>query len=283
MSKTAIVTGGSHNIGQGLAITLARHGYDVFITYNSRLEGALETKRCIEELGQKCWVYQASLEREEVPQQMVDQAHKDMGHIDLLVCNASQGSAYGSILTMTPDFLNRIFALNFRNYILCAAGVSRYMVADKIPGTIIFITSTHADRAYPEDLLYGSLKAGIQRAAESMALDLGSYGIRVNCIAPGCIWPLNPDNPVPPFVTECIPLQRVGTPSEIGDLVAFLASDAGSYITGITIRQDGGLILPGMHEASKTPPVWMPQQWHQKQYQIAMDMLHPEPPVPDVD
>lgn len=279
MSKTAIVTGGSHNIGQGIAIELARAGYDVFITYNSRKEGALDTQREIEALGHKCWIYQATLDGQDVPQQVVDAAHKEMGRIDLMVCNAANGGVRGSILTITPEYLNSVYALNYRNYILCSAAAARYMVADKIPGNIIFITSTHGERAYPDDFLYGSLKAGIQRAAESMACDLGSYGIKVNCIAPGCIWPIPEGVPQPPFATECIPLQRVGTAKEIGELVAFLASDAGSYITGMTIKQDGGLILPGMYEWSRDQqPRWLSEKWHQHEYETAMKMMQKDEP-----
>lgn len=279
MSKTALVTGGSHNIGQGIALVLASQGYDVAITYNTRLEGAQDTQRQIEEMGQKCWIYQASLEQQDVPQNVVDQAHDDMGHIDLMVCNAANGGVRGSILTITPEYLNSVYALNYRNYILCAAAAARYMVADKIPGNIIFITSTHGSRAYPDDFLYGSLKAGIERAAESMACDLGSYGIKVNCIAPGCIWPIPEGVPQPPFATECIPLQRVGTAKEIGELVAFLASDAGSYITGMTIKQDGGLILPGMYEWSRDQqPRWLSEKWHQHEYETAMKMMQKDDP-----
>ena len=72
MNKTALVTGGSHNIGQGIAIVLAEHGYDVAITYNSRREGAEDTQKQIEALGRKCFIYQASLEKPEVPQKIVD-------------------------------------------------------------------------------------------------------------------------------------------------------------------------------------------------------------------
>jgi NAD(P)-dependent dehydrogenase (short-subunit alcohol dehydrogenase family) len=215
----------------------------------------------------------------EEAQQVVDAAHKEMGRIDLMVCNAANGGVRGSILTITPEYLNSVYALNYRNYILCSAAAARYMVADKIPGNIIFITSTHGDRAYPDDFLYGSLKAGIQRAAESMACDLGSYGIKVNCIAPGCIWPIPEGVPQPPFATECIPLQRVGTAKEIGELVAFLASDAGSYITGMTIKQDGGLILPGMYEWSRDQqPRWLSEKWHQREYETAMKMMQKDDP-----
>ena len=142
MNKTALITGGSHNIGQGIAIVLAEHGYDVAITYNSRKEGAIETQQEIEKLGRKCFIYQASLEKAEVPQQIVDQAHKDLGRLDLMVCNAGNGGFRGSILTITPENVDEVYTVNFRNYMLCAGAAARHMVADKIEGNIIFITSS---------------------------------------------------------------------------------------------------------------------------------------------
>ena len=120
MNKTALITGGSHNIGQGIAIVLAEHGYDVAITYNSRKDGAIETQQEIEKLGRKCFIYQASLEKAEVPQQIVDQAHKDLGRLDLMVCNAGNGGFRGSILTITPENVDEVYTVNFRNYMLCA-------------------------------------------------------------------------------------------------------------------------------------------------------------------
>ena len=145
MNKTALITGGSHNIGQGIAIVLAEHGYDVAITYNSRKEGAIETQQEIEKLGRKCFIYQASLEKAEVPQQIVDQAHKDLGRLDLMVCNAGNGGFRGSILTITPENVDEVYTVNFRNYMLCAGAAARHMVADKIEGNIIFITSSRAE------------------------------------------------------------------------------------------------------------------------------------------
>ena len=272
MNKTALVTGGSHNIGQQIAIVLARHGYDVAITYNNRKEGALDTQREIESLGRKCFVYQASLQQPEVPQQIVDRAHKDLGHLDLMVCNAANGGFRGSILTATPEKLDEAYNLNYRNYLLCAAASARHMVADRIPGNIIFITSIRAQRSFPDDYMYGGFKAGIERATESLALDLSQYGIRVNCVAPGCIWPQSSVDWAPEFVDQSIPLKRVGTPEEVGELVAFVASDKASYLTGISIRQDGGLVLPGMMECP-TPTVWLNKEWHEKEYKEAMEMV----------
>lgn len=273
MNKTALVTGGSRNIGQGIAIVLAKHGYDVAITYNTGLEGALKTKQEIEALGRKCFVYQADLIEADAPQKVVDLAHKDLGRLDLMVCNAAFGGIRGSILTVTPEELDWGYHLTFRNYLLCAGAAARHMVADEIRGNIIFITSTRGESAHPDDYLYGGLKAGIKRATESIALDLAAYGIRVNCVAPGCIWgPGADDGPWSDFVKGSIPLKRVGTAAEIGELVAFVASEHGSYLTGITIRQDGGLVLPGLLENKERIP-WVNDEWQKQQYEAAMKMM----------
>ena len=273
MNKTALVTGGSHNIGQGIAIVLAEHGYDVAITYNSRKDGAVETQKEIEKLGRKCFIYQASLEMPVFQQSFVFLGHKDLGgRLDLMVCNAGNGGFRGSVLTVTPESVDEVYTVNFRNYILCAGAAARHMVADKIEGSIIFITSSRAEMAYPDDYLYGGFKACVKRATESMALDLSAYNIRVNCVAPGATWVPKNDKVLSPFVKESIPLPRVGTPRENGEVLAFLASENASYITGITVRVAGGLILPGMLEGYDKIP-WVREEWKQAQYEKAMQMV----------
>ncbi|MCI8351183.1 MAG: SDR family oxidoreductase [Oscillospiraceae bacterium] len=278
MNKTAVVTGASHNIGQGIAIVLAEQGYDLAITYRSNEEGARETERAIQELGRKCYVYQSTLDLAQGPQELMDRAHRDLGQIDLLVCNAANPGFRCSILTVTPEMVDDIYASNYRNYITCAGAAARYMVADKVEGNIVFITSTRAEMAYVDDYLYGSLKAAIKRATESIALDLSSYNIRVNCVAPGAIWPVKPgmeERIKSPFVTESIPLHRVGTPREIGEAVAYVASDKAAYMTGTTVRLDGGLILPGMMEGYDKIP-WVREEWKKEVYDEAMKMVQGE-------
>ena len=273
MSKKALVTGGSHNIGQGIAIVLAEKGYDVAITYHGRLEGALDTKKQIEALGQKCFVYQASLEKADVPEKTVNQARKDLGGLDLLVCNAGRDSR-NSILDVTEADLRFLYENNYRNYILCASAAARVMVKDGTAGSIIFITSTRAEQAYPDDFIYGGFKAAIKRACESIALDLSAYNIRVNCVAPGATWPASPkfDPNTIPFIHDSIPMHRSGTARDNGEAVAFLASDAASYITGTTVRVDGGLILPGMMEGHDAVR-WVSSEWQEKVKKHAMEML----------
>lgn len=245
MAKTALVTGGSSNVGQGIAIVLAQKGYDVAITYRSRLEGALYTKKTIEELGRKCFVYQANLEDPGAPEQVVNQAHEELGHLDLMVCNAAM-DLRSSILTVTQELLERYYRVNYLGYTLCCAAAARHMVNDGTEGSIIFITSTRGESAHPDGFVYGSFKAAIKRACESIALELSAYNIRVNCVAPGAIWDYGKKGDFAniPFVKESIPLHRSGTAQEVGECVAFLASDAAAYITGTTLRMDGGLVLP---------------------------------------
>ena len=273
MSKTALVTGGSHNIGQGIAIVLAEKGYDVAITYNNRLEGALETKKAVEALGRRCFVYQASLNEADVPEKTVNQAHADLGHLDLMVCNAGRDSRV-SILAVTEEDLRFLYESNYRNYILCASAAARHMVKDGVPGSIIFITSSRAEQAYPDDFIYGGFKAAIKRACESIALELSAYNIRVNCVAPGATWPASPDrdpNKIP-FIHDSIPLHRSGTARDNGEAVAFLASDEASYITGVSLRVDGGLILPGLMEGYEPIP-WVRKEWLEKTKEKGMELL----------
>ena len=274
---TALVTGGSSGIGRGIATVLAEHGYDIAVTYGENQKGAEETAAQVQALGRKCFVYQASLEEPGPPVECVKRAIYDLGRLTLLVNNAGR-TIYHSVLTLTADEMQYIYGLNFRAYMLASGEAARHMVREGIKGSILFISSTHGVRAYAYDLMYGSLKASLNRAAESMALDLAPYGIRVNCIAPGATsvrakWKVS-GHPL----ADAIPLSRLGTPRENGELAAFLASDKCPYITGVTIKVDGGLVLPGMIEYShdsnlvhnQTDPAW------HKHIKDEMDKKFPE-------
>ena len=265
-ARVALITGGSSGIGQGIAIVMAEHGYDVAITYGNNPSGAEETRRAVEALGRRCLCYEAHFEDPEAPARIVDAAHADLGRLDVMVCNAAIDRRH-SILTVTPAELAQIMQVDFAGYLLCAGAAARHMVRDQIAGSLFFITSTHGDRAYPDDASYGGLKAGINRACQSIALDLAPYGIRAICVAPGYT-KVRPDRPTPPKypIEKTLPLGRQGTPRDNGELVAFLASDKAGYITGVTIRVDGGLILPGPAEGWAEAP-WIAPAWKQKQYE----------------
>lgn len=245
--KTALVTGGSSGIGQGIATVLAEEGYDVAITWGSNAGGAEKTRQDISALGRKCFVYQASMQEADVPERVVRRAAADLGHIGLVVCNAGK-SPFKPLMLSTAGDMDALYALNYRAYLLTAGAAARHMVLNGIRGCILFVTSSRAERAYPYDFLYGGLKAALKRSCESLALELSPHGIRVNCVAPGATQVREAWDGARDGFRDRIPLGRLGTPRENGHLAAFLASEKASYITGVTVRVDGGLILPGMPE-----------------------------------
>ena len=272
MTPCAFITGGSRNIGQGIAITLAKHGYDIAVTYAEGKEGAEETKSQVEALGRRCFIYKAHLQNPHEPEQVITQAYKDMGRLDVLVANAGR-ERRGSVLTFTAEDYDFLYENTIRNYFLCIGAAARLMVRDKIQGSIIMVTSVRANLAHPDDFLYGGFKAAMERACKSMALDLSEFGIRVNCIAPGAIWPPGRVSHDTPFVKESIPLSRVGTPSDCGEAVAFLAGQQSSYVTGTTLLVDGGLALPGMLERYEATE-WKTEKWSTNRYNRAMELVN---------
>lgn len=275
--KGALVTGGSSNIGQGIAVMLARDGYDVAITYSENDAGANDTKEAVELLGRKCYVYQAYLQEPGKIQEIVAQAHADLGRIDVMVNNAGHGLRT-SVINATAENIDEVYSLDFRAYMLGAGAAAKFMIKDGIEGNIIFITSSRGTRAYPDDFIYCGMKAGIEHAARCIAIDLSHYGIRVNCVAPGATHSGKPSprrakrmNPAlrregpRPFVTESIPLHRVGTAQDIGEAVSFLVNDQkAGYITGISLRVDGGLIIPGQLEGYDRIQWWRDGWWEEE-------------------
>jgi len=272
MNPRVLVTGGSRNIGKGIAVAMAKDGYDVALSYAGYLEGALDTQRQIEALGRRCFIYEAHLEDADAPERLVREAYADLGGLDVLVCNAGR-ERRGSILTFTAEDYDFQYTNSLRNYMLCAAAAARLMVRDKTEGSIILITSVRAELAHPDDFFYGAMKAAMERACKSMALDLSEFNIRVNCVAPGAIWDkermaANGRTADTPFIRESIPLHRVGEAEEIGEAVAYMAK--AKYVTGTTLLVDGGLALPGLHEGHDAIP-WKSKEWAAKRLEKALE------------
>ncbi|MDR0400994.1 MAG: SDR family oxidoreductase [Treponema sp.] len=253
--KKAIVTGASRGIGRGIALKLAERGYDIAFNYASQEGDAAKTAEEIEKLGRRACYFQASLEREGAGVELFNRCVGQLGGLSLLVNNAGV-TRFQSLLDLTEEQMDFLINLDFKNYLIMGREAARYMIKTGVRGGIINITSSRGERAYPGDGVYGGMKAGLNRAIQSFALDLAPYGIRINNIAPGAIRVRGAEERALPeskadFWDELgrdIPLERSGLPEDIGAAAAFLASDEASYITGVTLRVDGGLILPGMPE-----------------------------------
>ncbi|WHH60750.1 SDR family oxidoreductase [Petroclostridium sp. X23] len=275
MNKKALVTGGSRGIGKGVALALAAEGYDVAISYFSKEEEAKEVSKYIsEKFGRECYYFQASLDKPGAGHELFDKAVEALGGLDLLVNNAGQ-TICEPIYSITEENLDHLINLDFKSFIMLMRDASKYMIDHNIRGSIINITSSRGERAYPECGIYCGLKAALNHAVQAFALDVSSYGIRINNVAPGAtrvrtkeelfamekgessdyFWKDEFADKSKPIgsdfwdeLGEAIPLGRSGLPEDIANAVVFLSSDKASYITGITLRVDGGLIIPGMPE-----------------------------------
>lgn len=274
MSKKALVTGGSRGIGKGIALALADVGCDVAISYMGNEEAAVSVARLIQEKGQACHYYQASLDKPGEGEKLFEKAVQALGGLDLLVNNAGQ-TICEPIYGITEENLDHLINLDFRTFVLMMRNATKYMVDNGIKGNVINITSSRGERAYPECGVYCGLKAALNHAVAAFALDVSGYGIRINNVAPGAtrvrtkdelfamkqgdktdyFWKEEFADKSKPIgsdfwdeLGEAIPLGRSGLPEDIANAVVFLASEKASYITGITLRVDGGLIIPGMPE-----------------------------------
>ncbi|MBO4887474.1 MAG: SDR family oxidoreductase [Firmicutes bacterium] len=246
--KVAVVTGGSRGIGRGIALELASEGYDIAFSYREYEEGARDVRALIEEKGVRCRYYQIAMENLEDVARMVDQAHEDLGRIDVMVCNAAKDRRF-SILVATPEDMDFMTSTLYSAQMLSAGAAARHMVKDGIRGSILFITSVHGQMINTSDFAYGGMKAAVERSCKSLALELAPYHIRVNCIAPGAINTRNIDDDTLKYpYRDIVPLGRRGKVEDIAHAAAFLSSDKADYITGEIIRIDGALALPSIPE-----------------------------------
>ncbi len=271
MNRKAIVTGASRGIGRGIALALASEGYDVAFSYATKKEDAEATAREIrDKYGTECRYTQASLEKRGAGKAFFDWAVEQLGGLDVLVNNAGI-TRMEPVQDLSEEILDELISLDFRNYILMMSYACKHMIDHGTRGAVVNITSSRGEQAYPADGVYGGIKAGLNRAIRSFALDVCRYGIRINNVAPGAIRVRtreqleaegrNPNDTFWDRLGPRIPLGRTGLPEDIGRAVAFLVSERASYITGVTLRVDGGLILPGMPEW--TTPDMEPGQWWQ--------------------
>jgi len=246
--KTAIVSGASRGIGCGIADLLGRQGMKLALAARSAEAGeAFATT--LKAKGVECLWVTADLATPDGARRVFDAARERFGRIHLLVNNAARLRS-APFLKLDEEEYRASFEANLRMVYGLSLLVARHM-AEAGGGSIVHISSVGGLRAHRSLSGYDASKGAIDALTRSMALDLAPCGIRVNAVAPGAILS-------PPLTerklqvyrgkSEGIPLGRPGTPEDIAAAVAFLASDAGSYITGQVLYVDGGLT------AQLTPP-----------------------------
>jgi glucose 1-dehydrogenase len=244
--KVAIVTGGGSGIGQGIAKRLGCDGAKVIIDYIGSEAGADDTRQAIEACGSQGEVVRADVTQMDDVRVLVAAAWDRYGSADILVNNA--GMEKKSAFWDTPEEeYDKVMAVNLRGpFFLTQAFVRRLRDAKK-PGRIVNISSVHEDMVFPGFTTYCCSKGGLRMMMRNLAVELGPLGITINNVAPGAIaTPINKslleDKPKLDALLANIPLGRLGTPQDVAGLVAFLASNDASYVTGSTFVIDGGLM-----------------------------------------
>lgn len=240
--KVAIVTGASRGIGRAVAIKLASYGAKVVVNYCGSKEKAEEVVALIIENGGTALAYQGDVTNSEVVKQMFEDVIKEFGSIDILVNNAGI-TRDNLIMKMTDEEFDSVIDTNLKGVYYCLKQVSRIMLKQK-SGRIINMSSVIGIIGNAGQVNYAAAKAGIIGMTKSLAKELGSRGITVNAIAPGFIKSDMTDklsDSVKEGALSQIPLKRFGEVEDIAEAVAFLASDKAGYITGQTLRIDGGM------------------------------------------
>ena len=244
--KVAIITGAGTGIGQGVAKRLGCEGAKVIVDYIGTPEGAEETERAIKETGGEGQIVKADVTKMDDVNCLVNTAWDKFGSADILVNNAGMEKRSDFWDTPESDY-DKIMAVNLRGtFFLTQAFVRRLRDAKK-PGRIVNISSVHEDMAFPGFATYCCSKGGLRMLMRDLAVELGPLGITINNVAPGAIvTPINKtlleDKPKLNALLANIPLGRMGSVDDVAGLVAFLASDDASYVTGSTYVVDGGLM-----------------------------------------
>ncbi len=244
--KVALITGGSHGIGQGVAIQYAREGAKVAIC--GRGQAALdETVQLLTAQGGTAKAYTVDVCNKQQVDGMVASLLEEWGSIDILVNNAGICDP-APFLEITEESWDRHMEINLKGTFLVSQGVVRSMVDQGIQGSIIHMSSVNGMAAEADQVHYNSTKGAMISMGMSMALELAPLGIRVNALCPGFIEtrltkPMIQNAPVISQYLKTIPMNRVGQPEEIATAAVFLASDDSKYMTGQTLVVDGGQLI----------------------------------------
>ncbi|MBY0504311.1 MAG: SDR family oxidoreductase [Bryobacteraceae bacterium] len=231
MSSTgiAVVTGGSRGIGLAAAIELAREGWEVV---NADLEPGGAARFVRTDVSDRA---------------SVEQLFAGLPRVDVLVNNAAR-SIRSPFLEVSVEDVERVWAVALWGVFHCSQVAARRMVHQGTGGSIVVVSSVHAERAYPNSTAYNGAKAAVNHMARTWAAELAPHRIRVNCVEPG--WTDTPGERS--YFSEQqiqeqgarLPWGRLAEPAEIASAIGFLASPRASYITGSVLRVDGGFTLP---------------------------------------
>ncbi|MBW4662484.1 MAG: glucose 1-dehydrogenase [Drouetiella hepatica Uher 2000/2452] len=237
--KVAIVTGSSRGIGRGIAERLGQDGATVVVNYSGSEQEAKQVVEAIESKGGKSVAIQASVSKVEDIRRLFAETIRHFGQLDILVNNADIAIG-GAIADVTEDDYDKVFNLNVRGVLFALQEAAKHMSNG---GRIVNISSTTTIQPEAGMAVYAASKAAIKLFTAVMAREVGDRGITVNTVMPGPTIPGmfgNMPTEVQQQAAASSPFNRVGTPQDIADVVAFLVSEEARWLTGQDICANGG-------------------------------------------
>jgi 3-oxoacyl-[acyl-carrier protein] reductase len=242
LTSTALVTGGSRGIGKAVAETLAREGFQVYLTYVSKPEEAEAVAAGINAAGGSARAFRLDVSDAAAVAAFFQEEIREKVVLDVLVNNAGI-TKDGLILRMKDEDFDRVLDVNLSGAFTCLREAAKLMTRQR-RGRIVNITSVVGQMGNAGQINYSAAKAGLIGMTKSAAKELAGRNVTVNAVAPGFIetdMTAKLTDEIRAAYIEAIPLRRLGSPQDIADAVAFLASDKAGYITGQIIAVNGGM------------------------------------------
>lgn len=246
--KRALVTGASKGVGKGIALELARQGCAVAVNYHSDAAGAAATVQEIVETGGRAFAVQANVGSSAEVDAMFARVDAELGALNILVNNAGV-QTWKPLLELTEAEWDRVIDTNLKGTFLCTQRAGLRMKADG-GGSVVNIGSGSNKWPFPHLVDYTASKGGIEQFTKAAAFELGEFGIRVNCVAPGAIEIERTKLELGDYAgswAKLTPMGRIGLPKDVAAAVTFFCTPAAEFITGQTLYVDGGLF---------TRPAW---------------------------
>jgi len=240
-SKNALITGASKGVGRGIALGLAKDGWNIGVNYFQDEAGAEATAEAVRAAGQQAWVLQADVGYGDQVEAMFEAFIRRAGSIELLVNNAGV-QTWKPLLDLDESDWDRTIRTNLKGTFLCTQQAARLM--KETGGRIINIGSGANKAPFPNLSDYCASKGGIETFTTVAAVELGQYGITVNCVAPGTIEIERTKLEDPDYAGEWgsrTPMGRIGNVEDVADAVSFFAGERSGFVTGQTLYVDGAL------------------------------------------
>ena len=242
--KVALVTGASRGIGLACAKKLANEGFTVIVNYNGNSKAASEAVEFIKNKGGMAEAYQCNVSNHLDVKNMIDEIIHKYGHLDVVVNNAGI-TKDNLLLKMTEEEFDAVINTNLKGVFNTAKYALRYMLKQK-SGRVINLSSVVGMRGNVGQVNYAAAKAGVIGLTKSLAKEYASRNITVNAVAPGFIetdMTSAMGEKAKNLIKDEIPLKRLGSPEDIADMVSYLATNKGNYITGQVFVVDGGMTM----------------------------------------